>query len=777
MSDNSDYESSDNITTDESSLTQGFSDYERSSYYKELSEDDKTLYRKILSYIQKLSLNDNIIDIYQLIDKFNNIKNDLKQFIQKSKKPELNNISNSLDDDAILFMIIMYSAILNNADVSFVYEDEDGETGLDKYISLLQEIIVSNEILRKNSIFSMNNAYAVFNIKPLQSEKISPIRRILRNCDLVLRTKNDFGYSNINFPLTSNNDVQSLIAPKGASKNIPVISMNEKYVNQSETTDSEFTEEQIKEKIQKARDENKKDVQKHWEDVLTKQKSKKDKAKKTITYFSYDKPVSNIDELIEYYIDNVQKFAKTNESINDLKNNLLNIHDKSLSNEIIEVQKKFKDDYLLIYTQKYIDENNIKVKNINKTITSWTDNIPKGINKLAIKEYRKWYNNYFNPIAQDKQDIEWYQAIIKSDPIINEDVFDKKFKTLVDIAYKKYVARKKDEERREKMKAFRESSKFKVSTTEDSDDKISDKLKKIIKKTNNEETSDSETETSSISTNDLISKSSSSSSEPTSKKPEPSETVKTNVTETEPEQSTKKPEETVVTESEQSTKKPEETAVTEVSETVKSIITEPEVSDVVTEPVKTVMSVSDVAESTKTKSKRVSKSKKSDTESDVVESKSTKGKRVSKSKQSDTESDVSESKSTKGKRVSKSKQSESKKPDEDLSEFFKQMSIIDKTNNLSTEFFSKDCNGKGGFKVKELQEMCRQLKLKVSGTKEELCERIKKHFSISDNSSENNSSDNTTTSDDMTSDNTTSSEDSSIKKTKTSKKSSRKSKN
>ena len=61
-------------------------------------------------------------------------------------------------------------------------------------------------------------------------------------------------------------------------------------------------------------------------------------------------------------------------------------------------------------------------------------------------------------------------------------------------------------------------------------------------------------------------------------------------------------------------------------------------------------------------------------------------------------------------------------------------------SDISSEFFSKDGKtGKDGLKLKELQEMCRKMKLKVSGKKEELCERIRKHFSIPSDLSEGSS--------------------------------------
>jgi len=671
MSDSSDYTSStDNISTDESSLTQGFSDYERSSFYKELSEDDKTMYRKTLLYIQKLTLNDNTIDIYNVIEKFNNIKNDLKDIIKKSKKPELNNVVNSLDDDAILYMIIMYTAILNNADVSFVYEDADGETGIDKYISLLQELIVSNEILRKNSIFSMNNAYTLFNIKPSQTEKILPIKRILRNCDLVLRSKNDFGFSNLTFPLsTKDTGSTSLIKPRRFSKDIPVISMNEKYVKPDDS-DVEYTDDQIKQRIQKARDENKKEVQKYWEDVLAKQKSsKKDKGKKSITYFSYDKQVSNIEELIDYYTDNLQKFVKTNELISELRDNLLNLDNSKLSKEVIEVQQKFKGDYFLIYKKRYVDENDTKVKNLNKSI-SWVDNIPKGINKSAVKEYRKWYNMYFNTVLQDKSDVEWFKDVVNIEPTMNEAVFDKKFKMVVDSAYKKYLARKKDEERRAKMNAFRSSSQFKTIRKE-SDESDSEEL----------------------------------STEPTT---------------------TRKKSVTSVSESDEN-----------ISETLKKLINK-----------KTNSSSEDSSDDSTTTSDSSSddsslSNKTAKTEQTEIADKTEMTDKTAKTEMTD-KTEMTEQ-TAKTEKTDKTEKTKKKSDDDDLSSFFRQMNINDKKedttdSDISSEFFSKDGKtGKDGLKLKELQEMCRKMKLKVSGKKEELCERIRKHFSIPSDLSEGSS--------------------------------------
>ena len=47
----------------------------------------------------------------------------------------------------------------------------------------------------------------------------------------------------------------------------------------------------------------------------------------------------------------------------------------------------------------------------------------------------------------------------------------------------------------------------------------------------------------------------------------------------------------------------------------------------------------------------------------------------------------------------------------------------------SEKFFMKACNiARKGWLVREMKELCRELKLPVSGTKQELCDRLTKYF-------------------------------------------------
>ena len=636
---NTDWDSNEdisNVNDDTSNFKQGFKDFEQSSFYHEASKDEKLLYNKIMLLLSKLQLHPNTINIYNTSDKYNFIKGELQKII-KSKKPELLNNDNDFDNDLILYMIIMYSAILNGTDVYYIYQNRQGNDGITKFNHYLESLLKYDKILIQESIFSKQNAYDIFGLRARRSDT-GLMDTILKNCHKVLK-ENDFGYSDLRFPMDDRIMQESLIKKRDVN-NIPRIATQERY--QPIKDDEQFSEEQIKEKLQKAIKENNKDLQKHFEELLVQKKKNKKPSKQFDIYFKYEKPITTFDELVEYYYENLKKISKTGD-LSELKDNLLNFQNNNVNASIRDIQDKFKTDFLAIYTKGYSDENTEKFKNLNKSKNVTLDNKnTKLINKTLVKSYRNWYNTYFEPVFKELNEIDWFDKINTIEPTINRITFDKKFKMLTDSAYKKYISRKKNEEQKRIMSEYRTSSKFKIKKSEDENENDEDKPVKQTK---------------------LFAK--------------------------------------------KQQKLEDDEMDQEIDKYFKELNLDKTSDDLATYD---------------TTSANTSSESDLSTEDTTTSS-----------------SDYTPKIKTTRQPRSSPKLKTPKNEEDDLLSSFKQLSINENKNEnekeeMSKYFFSKKCDGKGGFKLKELQDICKKLKLKVSGKKDDLCKRIKDYFNVTEDS-------------------------------------------
>lgn len=335
----------------------------------QLSASDKVLYNNIKSTLDVLSINENCLNFYTVINNYN--------FIISCCSKKLKNVGlGKIDTDIILNHIIIFELMKNvNIDIYALYSNyANAKQGIKSYFNMLRDKFVG--VVNKDTKFSVVNCIKYFGVSYMKS-------CVTKNHDkdeIMFLITNEILFNTFMYIKSKIPSYSDIVMPNASNKIelIPIGRYNKNIYVQSEYSCVKYDSiRDLNEKINIAQENNEVDLVKRLKNQILKEESKKSKYSLTTKKISKCYTVMDcFDKVMTTLITKLNTATKENhfEKIILYKfviNNFLNMEviDDSTLNKYREI---FKNEYLIIYTNNLLKE------------------------KDEIKHYNKWDVKYFN---------------------------------------------------------------------------------------------------------------------------------------------------------------------------------------------------------------------------------------------------------------------------------------------------------------------------------------------------------------------------------------------